>query len=446
MRPKSCVFIVISVVLCFALISCRHTNTSSDINSANISSVDSSSSAIPPVVDTPLILEQDTIALEQAGAELIDTSPLYFTEVLGVRKEYPKSLPTLVGFEYPFVFYERMTTVEKDASEDDAPRYIGRYSIETKQADEMPLNNVHMLSDEACLVVDESRVVYMYCFSDDSGNLTMNITLYNLQTGAEETLHSSPVHNVFGYAKKVNSEQLVFFLYEKNTDADEVNQTIYSYDIASKSISEIYRGEPLNWRDPKDSTKNIWAMSTYNENIYLLMHQMRDGKMITFLNVLDKDGNLIEDIELTALSAYDTMQDTVDTLVVQGDYIYVHYSQFNKLEGNNNPPYAMLRRTEAGYQLIEYKGIQPNRLCGTSSPDISRLFFISEPVESSQEQADAVTILVLDSYSDTNIQVATGLDGIADFVCDSNGNLIVLTRVDNELSSWYYIASNSIAP
>lgn len=443
MRLKNSVFIVISVILCFALISCGQYNAELDssVQSPIIPS-SSSVSAPSPTNNVSLILEQDTIELEQGGAELIDTSPLYFTEVLGIRKEYLNSLPTLVGFEYPYVFYERMTAVEKGASEEDAPRYIGRYSIETQQADEMPLNNVNMLSDEARLAFDESRVVYMYCFTNDSGNLTMNITIYDLLTGTEETLLSSPVHNVFGYAKKVSSEQLSFFLYEKNTDTGAVNQTIYLYDMASKKISEIYRGDPLNWSDPKDSTRNIWAMSTYNENIYLLMHQMREGEMITFLNVLDKNGHSIEDIELTALSAYDTMQDTADSLVVQGDYIYIHYTQASKEEGNNNPPYAMLRRTEEGFQLIEYRGIQPKRLCGTSSTESSRLFFISELEDSVQEQASEVSLLVLDTHSDTNIQVATGLEGIADFVCDSSGNLIVQTRVNNEMSSWYYIPSS----
>ena len=88
-------------------------------------------------------------------AQPLDTDTLYFTEVLGSRKRYLNSLPSIVGFQYPYIYYERMTVMTEGASSEDADLYIGRYSVETGESQELGIESFTAVSDEARLVINE---------------------------------------------------------------------------------------------------------------------------------------------------------------------------------------------------------------------------------------------------------------------------------------------------
>ena len=83
-----------------------------------------SSRGSEPAVPT---LQLEEYQLHERAAQQLDVSPLHFTEVLDVRKRYENALPAVIGFQYPYVFYERMAAVVEGATEEDPAMVIGRY-------------------------------------------------------------------------------------------------------------------------------------------------------------------------------------------------------------------------------------------------------------------------------------------------------------------------------
>lgn len=380
-------------------------------------------------------IELQDVKLSINDAQLLDTSPIYFTEVLGTRKRYPNSLPVITGFQYPYVFYERMTVVVEDANRNDAALYVGRYSVETKEAQEFAIESFTGISDEARLVVDEDRIVYMYSTLDEQGNLKMNIKLFDYLNNTQKIISAHSAHNVFGYAKKLCEDELIFFLYESVSSGTQ--QIILHYDLQTETLNEIYRGQNMTgYSDSSTSTKDIWAIDAGNGNIDLLMQQFVDGKMVSYLRTIDEEGQTVYEEELSALSRYDSLEDNADSLVIKGDYAFIHYSQFNKSEDNTNAPFAILRKVNSDYRLLDIDGdIMPKMLSGIGSPDIPYVFY--HLYESAQ------TLFAFNVNTGEGFLLELPGDGIQNFAMDTSGNLLIAARTD-EKTNWYFFPSERV--
>lgn len=375
------------------------------------------------------------VGLDLSQAQVLDTSVLSFTEVLGSRKRYPDSLPDIIGFQYPYVFYEQMAVITEGADPEEAALYVGRYSVETREVQEFAIERFTSISNESRLIVDENRAAYMYCALDEQGELKMNIVLFDFLHNTQKVIASYSAYNVFGYAKKLSEEELVFFLYEAVPDGSQ--QIVLRYHLDSGELHEIYRGQTMGgYRDSSTSTKDIWAIDTRDGQIDLLLQQLVNGSMVSYLRTIDREGNMLRETELDALSMYDSLEDTADSLVTKGDYAFIHYFQLNKSEDNTNAPFVILRREDTGCRLLEWEGaVTPNDLCGITSSDLPYVVF---HLYESDDLLAAFNV-------NTNEGFLLDLSGeeVRNSVLDPAGNLLVETRRD-EKTSWHLFPAEYI--
>ena len=117
-----CLVRKVAVVTLFLFLCCVFSGCSSqsDLPAPLPAPAESSEPAVPT-------LQLEEYQLYERDAQQLDVSPLHFTEVLGVRKRYENALPAVIGFQYPYVFYERMAAVVEGATEEDPAMVIGRY-------------------------------------------------------------------------------------------------------------------------------------------------------------------------------------------------------------------------------------------------------------------------------------------------------------------------------
>lgn len=376
------------------------------------------------------------IRLSINDAQPLDTDTLYFTEVLGSRKRYLNSLPSIVGFQYPYIYYERMTVMTEGASSEDADLYIGRYSVETGESQEFGIESFTAVSDEARLVINKNLVVYMYCSSDEQGSMIMKIELFDFDNNTKKLLSTNTVHNVFGYAKQISSEEAVFLLYEQV--GDDTEQILLYYNLTTEELREIYRGEDIHgYSEGSISSKDIWAIDTDGGNIYLLMQQYENTQMKFYLRVIDTQGNMIQETELEALSMYDTIGDTADSLIVKGNYVILHYSQWTKNSDNTNALVSILCKEDSGYKFFNIEStVRPKNLYLGKAYDTPYVFF--NTVDKKEE------LFILNTETGEEITLTLLGDGIRGSAVDSNGNLLVETRV-GEKTEWYLFGGDFLS-
>lgn len=408
--------------------------SNSSVDSKNSTESDSENTDLNNAVDT-FSMMCEKVDFDDTAIERLDTSPLYFTEILGTRKRFENALPSIIGFEYPYVFYERMSVIVDGATEDDASMYVGRYSIDTQTIQEFPLDDFNAITDEARLIIDENRSIYMYCTPDDKGELIMKIVLFDFSNDTKHVIGTYAVHNVFGYAKKLSEDELVFLLYEAVETGTQ--QIVLHYDLNSDEMKEVYRGSTMTgYLDSSNSTKDIWAIDTSDGYIDLLMQQVENGKMTFYLRTIDKYGNIICDNRLNDLSMYDSVGDTVDSLTKKDGYLFIHFSQFNKDRDNTNPPSVILYQDGDEYRLVKAEDDNAvGTLCGEGSLDNPYLFFSSQETENE--------IYAFDTDTRREYKLSLELNDVGDVAVDSQGNMLVMNRERSE-SNWYLIKVNDL--
>lgn len=321
------------------------------------------------------------------------------------------------------------------ASSEDADLYIGRYSVETGESQEFGIESFTAVSDEARLVINENLVVYMYCSSDEQGSMIMKIELFDFDNNTKKLLSTNTVHNVFGYAKQISDEEAVFLLYEQV--GDDTEQILLYYNLTTEELREIYRGEDIyGYSEGSLSSKDIWAIDTDGGNIYLLMQQYENTQMKFYLRVIDTQGNTIQETGLEALSMYNTIGDTADSLIVKGNYVILHYSQWTKKPDNTNAPVSILCKEDSGYKALDIEStVRPKNLYLGKADDTPYVFF--NTVDKKEE------LFILNTETGEEITLTLFGDGIRSSAVDSNGNLLVETRVDDK-TEWYLFGGDSI--
>ncbi len=395
--------------------------------------VESESESTAPNPDDIKITEIQTqnTTLTLNDAQLLDVSPLYYTEVLGSRKRYENSIPAVIGFEYPYMFYERASEIVENSSSDDAALYIGRYSLETKEFFEFEIEQYAAISNEATLVVDQDRIIYMYCVYQDS--MKMVIEMFDYSTQTRKVISTYSVHNVFGYAKELKDDKLVFMLYESVAGATQ--QVVLTYDLRSEQLQEIYRGESMSGYNASDSTKDIWAIDANKGSVYLHMQQMENGAMKSYYRVLDEHGNILRDTYLPSLHMYDTVKDAADSMVVKDNYAFIHYDQRVKYN-NDEASCAILYFTNDESCLLEMNApVSISYQCGSGYSNIPYVFFA---IHDNNE-----TLWVCNVERNKGFIVAFAEAGVHDFgggpfIIDQAGNLLVKTRTNDKTDLYLF--------
>lgn len=275
----------------------------------------------------------------------------------------------------------------------------------------------------------------MYCSSDEQGSMIMKIELFDFDNNTKKLLSTNTVHNVFGYAKQISSEEAVFLLYEQVSDDTE--QILLYYNLTTEELREIYRGEDIyGYSEGSISSKDIWAIDTDGGNIYLLMQQYENTQMKFYLRVIDTQGNTIQETGLEALSMYNTIGDTADSLIVKGNYVILHYSQWTKEPDNTNAPVSILCKNDSGYKALDIEStVRTKNLYLGKADDTPYVFF--NTVDKKEE------LFILNTETGEEITLTLFGDGIRSSAVDSNGNLLVETRIDDK-TEWYLFGGDSI--
>ena len=136
------------------------------------------------------------------------------------------------------------------------------------------------------------------------------------------------------------------------------------------------------------------------------------------------------------LSSYDSLEDTAESLVVKGDYVFIHFSQYNKNPENNNPPSAFFYKSTEGYNLLEFKDSNiPKTVCGIGEDEVPYVFF--HVYDLTDE------ILAVNTGSGEGFVIKLIGDGIANKMVDSSGNMLIESR-DENISKWYLIRTEEV--
>ena len=416
------------------LVSCGRTPSEGSIEtSQEETTVDSTEVVDQEVVfiepETPVLSSTKYVSLSLEDAQLIDTSSLYYTYVLGVRKSYPDYLPDIVHFDYPYIYYTRMTATVDGADDDDPNYYIGRYSVETLERVEFALDDWHAQSDvtESTVYVDRDLVFYVY--SPLSEEFSIRIEMFDFSDESRKTIAEYPAHNVIGYIKKLNDSEIVFLIYEQV--GEDTEQVLVKYNFVDDSLCEIYRGDNVN---VKEGTKDIWAFDTEDDNIVLLMQQYLNDTMTFYIRIIDDEGNIVSDEKVDALSEYDSYGDTAESLVVVNDYVFICFSRFTRDADNQKPLFVILKKAGSEYRLVEAEANEePRYLCSSTQSDC--VYFTVRD--------NSNKLFVVDTATDESYVVTIENENIQNVLADSDGNILVEERTD-DISRWYIILSEAV--
>ena len=393
------------------------------------------------ITSKPVDTEVTELSLRETILEIneshqADVSAFYFTQVLGIRKTYENSLPSVLGFEYPYIYYKRNPSIIQGASQEEPDVYVGRYSVETKEKQEFAIENSFSTIRDSIIVVNKDCLVYMHTKRVEQ--LMMVPELCNFADGTHQILDETPAHNVFGYAKQLDESELIFLMYESTSDG--ARQTITRYNLLTNELVEIHRGEIIGgYKESQTSSKDVWAIDAYNGEIYLFMQQYSENRMHYFMQKLDRDGNVLSEEKIDSLSRYSTLDNSADSLVILDNYAVVHYAPWHKSPSNTNPPTAVLYHTEDGYKLFDTgEKIKIWFNCGTATTDHLTAFF---EIHNDDGSSYNDTIFACNARTNEGISIHIDGAGVRYSHVDSKGNLLVETR-DNDKSHWYVVPAS----
>lgn len=185
----------------------------------------------------------------------------------------------------------------------------------------------------------EDRYYFVHASVSKEDGMHMELNLFDTETGEKSIVLSEPSMNMYSYASQLNKDTLAFFY--NGVKNNEQCQKIMTYQISTKELKTVYEVIGSEWRSDTNSSKNIWAMTTADEKIYLLQYQLINKKMTAFITCLDKDGNVIKETEMTNLSNYDKKENYADEISIVDPYIFIKY-----YNNGDQPPFAICRVDE----------------------------------------------------------------------------------------------------
>ena len=169
------------------------------------------------------------------------------------------------------------------------------------------------------------------------------------------------------------------------------------------------------------------------------MQQYSEDRMHSFMQKLDRDGNMLSEERIDSLGQYDKIEDCADSLVVLDDYAVIHYTKQYKSASNTNPISAILYHTEDGYEFLDTsEKIKLNTCHGTVTTDHLTAFFATYNDDNS---INYDTMFACNSRTNEGISIHMDCAGVGNYYIDSKGNLLVFAR-DNDKSHWYVVPAS----
>lgn len=392
---------------------------------------------IVPVVEEAEIekLSFEKVTLSVANGQYQNTDPLYFTEVFGLQKKWENALPSVAGFSDSYVFYQYSDGEIEGNIEDIIGQYsgfshLGRYSPETGETVQFAIDDMHF--GGYSVIANGDCMLYLYHTNDDEGNSVMKIVQFDFAENEQQVIGMYPAYYAVGDAKKLSDNTVVFFFY--CSVGEENQQFLLSYDTSTGEIKEIYLGEILEAMHDTDSgIPTIYAMDTFDGNIYLLMQRYVEDRMQYSLRILDETGAVVAEEELDVLSDYGARNDTVYNMVVCGDLLSLRFNNYAS-EEKPAPAFAFLKKTDNGYQLLDLQGIKPTSSIGKCDNVPYVYFGIS---------GNDNTIYAINYESGDAYTLKLPWEETYSTIVDISGNILVAVR-EEDTDHWYQIPAENI--
>ncbi len=297
----------------------------------------------------------------------IDAHALEYTSYLGIRKTFPHTLPVPLAYKNDKLFYmsykvpEGMSKKEMDEAHKNKQigpeiNHFGYYDYKSKEKFEMPVKDWHMMSmNYATYILPDNRMLLVYVVNESkSKGIHSKVALLDFVQKTQTTLGEYETFNALSTIKKLNDEEVVLFLtVETNQKKDETKQIMLKYNCKENKLTEIYQGEVMS-----EKSKDIFAFTCTDGKIYLLMHQIQEGKLHSFLRCMDKYGKQIEEKPLNALSMYESPEQLAFDMLMDKDMLFVQFEGMAKSLGRKLPAVAILRKVGDDYQLQDTKSMQ----------------------------------------------------------------------------------------
>lgn len=408
---------IMALLLCLGCTACNSSVETSPIEDTqeSVETISQEEETTVPVVEEvdATVLDFQEIALSLNNATSLDTSALYYTE-----NKQENTLPAVVEFWEPYISYEYLDTSAADeiAGQYSGAFQFGRYSLETGETIEFPMEDMH--SGGYPVVANQDCALYLYPSSDEDGNSVMKIVRFDFAENVQQVIGMYPAYYAVGEVKKLSDNTVVFFLYnavEKGTQ-----QLLLSYDLETDELQDIYRGE-ITETMHDTGIPSIYAMDTYGDNIYLLMQQYIEDRMQSSLCVLDATGAVIEEVELDMLQS-----DTVDDWMVCNDLLFVHFASNDRTE--------ILQKTDDGYNLLDLQDTTPGSCIGKSE---SYVYFRDSETDN--------TIYAVNSETGEAYAITLPWEEVTSVIVDASGNILVAVREDDS-DQWVLIPAEDVHP
>ncbi|MEG0179006.1 MAG: hypothetical protein RR654_05575 [Oscillospiraceae bacterium] len=428
------IYALLTVILVITVFcGCNKASTQSSSSSQLVLSQGTDASKPQQVNDSPAEQELKIVSKENTKikAQMINTDLLRFTRVLGTRKSFENALPEPVKYDEPYLYYENMAVVMANSTDSSDTVNIGQFNVQTGENKKLSKINMNIMA-ESQLLMNEQAIFYLPNRTDENEVNWLDIILLDAAKGTQKTVASYPSGSVFAYSKKLNDTQAVFFLYQqKDSTVRKLEQLVIKYDITTETLTTLYEGKPMDWTN-KTSTNDIWAMDIFENNIYLLRHQLVDNNMKTFLQILDANGAEISQTELSALQKYNNKDITVGEITVLKNFVVLNYSNKNSV---------VLKKVNDEYIPLKLPSIKLKKLL-TPLPVNDRYAFFSIGALNSK---DIETIFVLDLKNEHGTLVKLDVPNCSKILGDSDGNLIVLSASDEEENLYTVNAKDILA-
>ncbi|WEG37255.1 hypothetical protein [Amygdalobacter nucleatus] len=248
--------------------------------------------------------------------------------------------------------------LDSNCSADDKTKHIGVYDFKSGIIKRLAVNDIEMdLMGQNNLILDEKHFVYAYVVWPEHPTNERKIKLIMCDFSNKpkfETLAELKLTPQYTQIEKLNEEELAIFFHMSSFEGEK-RREIYIYNLKLKKFTKIYS----ETGDTKTvDAKLTYACSCYGGKIHLLMHQSKDGKFKTFIRTLDKNAKQVGEFELTAISDYGSPDETVRSMLFDGDLIFLDWTKLyfdGKKTKRTVPECVVLQKTNdsSSYQVLD---------------------------------------------------------------------------------------------
>ncbi len=413
---------------------------SSDAAQTDSTASQSESEPEPETTPEPVVLyasqKNGTLSLEDG--QLLDVDDLYYTRVFG-RDLHDNELPYLYQYRHPYIYYHLSADEDEDVGA--ATRVtVGRYNMEDETRREVTIYfNAGTLQNMAVLDDDHIAINRM-AVDAATGNFGTILSVLDFETQSETQLLMVPAASVYFNSAHAQSEsEAVFVTYEGH--ATGTQRAVYHYDLRTEKFTELYRGPIFNEETPDFSDWDVSAVDTYDGKIWMIMQRRVDDEIQTSLREMDGAGNILSEQLLTQLKTHRRTDDIVERMVVTDEGILLSYARWARKVNNYKETTAILQRDGDRFNLVRASTLTAKLSRCETSADVT-----SGPVYyDANSQGLPTAVVMYDPATLTLTELKLQTEDCTEFMVDTQGNLLLATRTNDEYSSWYLYPAEVLA-